>query len=613
MLIPAVVCCSVATVSAQSPDPENCLLCHQFRGLSRYDRELDRLHVFFVDPDYSHSLAGPHGRLACTDCHVGDGVGVVPHGPVARVDCTRACHLADPGGRVQRFTHAGIADALLGSVHRPEDLTALTFSSGALLEQDQSACLYCHDEPVFRDAGKTIPQLALLGDEALHRCRACHEQPLDVNIAYALRHVSARLQPARPTLEVAQVCSVCHSDAKVLETLGLTDTVASYMRTFHGKAALLGDESTASCLSCHATRGGSVHAIVPHTAPQSPAHESRIAATCGTVECHPGAAPSIGDMGVHLDLPTSHGSLEYLLAAAFIILTVMTFGPSAVLSLLELLQLAVGRESPRDEHVRDLAVQLMDGSKGRKRLVRFSVSQRIQHWTLALLFVLLVLTGFPMKFAAEPWAAWLISGFGGLGVARLIHHVCGILLVVGFLGHMGYTLALVWVRSRSASSGVTPRGFLRTFVALPMWMTIDDARKTLHLLQYLCFLRSDRPKFGRFALKEKFEYIGVFWGTMILGVTGVLLWGEQLASHVLSGRILNLAGIAHTYEAFLALIHVGILHTYNVMLSPHVFPLSPATLTGTTPIGELVEGHAEFVEEAARDLGLSTPHAGGGS
>ena len=75
----------------------------------------------------------------------------------------------------------------------------------------------------------------------------------------------------------------------------------------------------------------------------------------------------------------------------------------------------------------------------------------------------------------------------------------------------------------------------------------------------------------------------------------------------ITGRILNIALIAHTYEAFLAVIHVGILHIVNVVLSPHVFPLSRATITGETPLRELAEQHSEFVQKAARDLGLEVP------
>ena len=85
-------------------------------------------------------------------------------------------------------------------------------------------------------------------------------------------------------------------------------------------------------------------------------------------------------------------------------------------------------------------------------------------------------------------------------------------------------------------------------------------------------------------------------------MTGILLWGAQITTHFLSGRVFNIATIAHTYEAFLAAIHVGILHIYNVILAPKVFPLSLATLTGDTPIEKLVEEHSDMVEEVAHRI-----------
>lgn len=601
----AVMLLWTATVVAQTTDPDNCLLCHQYRALSRYDRAADTLHVYYVSADYYHRMEGPHARLACTDCHPRSEVGVVPHQPASRVDCTRTCHLQGVSGVAREFSHAGVVEVLAGSVHAMDKLAAVAFADRPLLDPGQSACLYCHDEPIFRhDIAGASSSLSIFGSDALHRCQTCHADQLGINLEYDLRHIASRLQPARSTLELVQVCAVCHADPTILTSHGLTDTVASYLHSFHGKAALLGAEETASCISCHAPRRQSPHIMLSRTDPRSPSHPQRIAATCSSRDCHPGAAPSLADTSVHLNLPTARGSIDFLLAAAFVILTLLTFGPSLMVTLLELMQVAIGRHSPRDEPMRELAARLLADPRGRQRLVRFSIGQRIQHWVLAGLFILLVLTGFPMKFAHEPWARWMVDRLGGLALTRRMHHLAGVALVLGFLGHVAYYLGLVVVRTRRARAAGQPAGMLSTLFAMPMWITLDDARKIGHYLQYLLLLRDDRPKFGRFSLKEKFEYIGVFWGTMILGVTGIILWSVQVSSHVFSGRVFNLATIAHTYEAFLALIHVGILHIYNVMLSPHVFPLSPATITGQTPVHELADGHAAMVEQVAGELGI---------
>ncbi|MEK6642468.1 MAG: hypothetical protein AABZ08_01050 [Planctomycetota bacterium] len=601
----------VWTLPVRADDPDNCLLCHQYRGLSRLDTDTSRLHLFFTDPDYSNHRRGPHARLGCTDCHVRAEVSVIPHQTVTPVDCARACHLGSQSGIAREFSHAHVKGMLQDSAHKPDTLLNLQFNKGPLLSPEQANCLYCHDEPVFRDPSNTIPIAAMQSGRTFDRCDVCHTDTVPLDVVYYLRHVASRLVPARPPLELAQVCAVCHSDPLINKTHEMKDSVAGFVRSFHGKAALLGDQSTANCLSCHVSAGDNAHRMLGRNDPKSSVNPVRLADSCRSTECHPGADKSIAATAVHLDLPTEHGSMEYLLAVTFIVLTILTFGPSALLVLLELFQIVVGREHHGDGKVRDLATRLMADPRGRERLKRFKPRHRVQHWILTILFTLLVLTGFPMKFADRTWAAMLVQMFGGLQVARVIHHWSGIFLVIGFIGHMVDVFFVFLAQARSLISAGHKDGYTKAFTSLPMWISPTDVKKTFQLLACLMFLRKERPTFGRFSPAEKFEYLGVFWGTMLLGITGAILWGEQYMSHLVGGRIFNLSTIAHTYEAFLAVIHVGILHIYNVILAPRVFPLSPATITGHTPMDKLVEEHSELVEEVARDLGLlpqEAPH-----
>ena len=592
---------------AKAADPENCLLCHQFYGLSRYDAANDQTHLFFIDPDYLHELRGPHARLACTACHPREEVAVIPHGEVSRVNCTQTCHLREPGGLERRFSHANVAEMLDRSAHPLSSLAELRFVGGPLLRPGQSRCLYCHDEPVFRNLEGVLPSLALLGARAFDRCDVCHAQQVPVDVAYYVRHVAARLQPARPPLEQAQVCAVCHADAEVLKTHEMKDAVASFVRSFHGKAALLGDLSTAGCLSCHVRGGENVHLMLGRTDPRSSVNPANVANSCRSAQCHPNAQPRLAAASVHLDLPSARASLEFWIAAAFILLTIGTFGPSLVICLLELGQIVVGREHEHAPGVESLVQRILVHPQGRRSLTRFTVNQRVQHWILVVLFTTLAATGFPMKFADRDWARSVIETLGGLHVARNVHHWAGIALVVGFTVHMIYCLTRLSRRARQSAPGGARMGIWEAFWNLPMMIRPSELWKGYHLLRYLVGLRRDPPTFGRFSIKEKFEYIGVFWGTTLLGITGAMLWGEQYLSQHITGRILNIALIAHTYEAFLAVIHVGILHIVNVVLSPHVFPLSRATITGETPLRELAEQHSEFVQKAARDLGVEVP------
>jgi cytochrome b subunit of formate dehydrogenase len=591
-----------AAVVSKAADPENCLLCHQYRGLSRAETDGGRVHLFFVEA-HGPAAEGPHARLACSDCHTREAFSKVPHDPAPRVDCTRTCHLQNPSGVAVRFSHQHAADLLAGSVHTQEALRRIQADHPQMLGADQSTCLFCHDEPVFRGFAAHSPLASLNDADVMNRCNTCHTAQLRTDVAFSLRHVGNRLQPARPPLEQAQICSVCHSNAEIRGSAGQHDAVASYLRSFHGKAALLDADETASCVDCHVARGGNAHAMLARDNPASATHPSNLANSCRSVQCHPGADPQFGGAAVHMDVLSMAGSLEYFVVVCFVLLTIATFGPSMAIVCLELLNLALRRHSPSDHRTESLAESLMRTDAGRRRLKRFTINQRVQHWTLAFLFVLLVLTGFPMKFADRDWAAWLVRAFGGLSVARLIHHWAGLALVAGMIAHLAYVFwTLVQNRRRERAAG-RPTGWISSVMRLPMGLSPADLGKTFQLLAFLMFLRRERPNFGRFSVKDKFEYIGVFWGTALLGVTGIFLWGEQIFSHLIPGRLLNIALIAHTYEAFLALIHVGILHIVNVIFAPNVFPLSMATLTGDTPPAELAENHAEFVNEVAASLG----------
>jgi cytochrome b subunit of formate dehydrogenase len=593
--------------SSSASDPDNCLYCHQFRGLGRIDADLERAHIYYVNPTYNHDLLGPHARLACTACHVPDEVRVIPHKPTTPVDCTRTCHLTSEQGNTRTFSHEPAAKLLTTSVHSPETFGKLQFDEGPLLDPGQSDCLYCHDEPMFR----SLPDLANSAGHAMGReigrCDGCHTTQVPLDSKYYTRHVTSRMGRLREPLAQAQVCAACHASDEVRGDFELENAVASFVRSFHGKAVLLGDQHSADCVSCHVGANTDPHHILAHTNPQSSVHPDQIANTCRSIQCHPGADPALSTAGVHLDLPTAQGTIEFWLAFGFIVLTVLTFGPSLVMCLLEQFQIVIGRHAPTQDQPRRTVEALLKHPEGRSRLKRFTISQRWQHWILALLFIALVVTGFPMKFAHQDWSKQVVNTLGGLGNARFIHHWAGVLLVAGFVGHAIYALFKTVGNAFTITANGKRMGLFQAIWQMPMLIQPSDLIKMNLYLLYLFGLRREPPTFGRFTIKEKFEYIGVFWGTVLLGVTGALLWGEQFFSQYIDGRMLNIALIAHTYEAFLAVIHVGILHIVNVTISPHVFPLSLATITGDTPAGELAEQHSDFVEDIAKDLGVTPP------
>ncbi len=614
---------------AAGADPENCLLCHRYPGFGRIDDAGDSVRLFYVNPEYYDRALGPHARLRCTDCHIKEEVDVIPHQAVSRVDCTKACHLTFPDKPPRIFAHEGIAEMLDTSVHTEDVLLACNDLLGSPLDDDQARCLLCHEEPTFqRPDDIWHQQVAATG-----RCDVCHTEELMENTRYAFWHVYARSRPARSHERLARGCALCHSNTDIRGAFQLPDSVASYLNSFHGKAMQLGSEETAACLDCHVRELENVHLITEHTDPESAVYPARLPDTCRSPACHPGAGMQFSGAAVHLELtpsnipPPPSGvspasqrlagetadrsspqqsslTIEYLIGLGFLILIAFTFGPSAFLQTMELIQVLIGRHDAHHHRNVQLARSLMRDPAGRRRLTRFTVHQRAQHWVLFATFTALVLTGFPIKFADRDWAAWMINLFGGLSVARGIHRWAGAILMVGAVYHLIYVSAHIW---RSKRLGGIP--LWRAVLELPMTVNLRDLRELWHLLLYLFGVEKTRPPAGRFSLKEKFEYYGVFWGCTLLGVTGLIMWANELTSRYITGRMLTIASLIHTMEAFLALLHVGLFHMIGVILSPHVFPLSGAMLSGDTPPEELAEAHAGLITDSAEALKL-TPQPG---
>lgn len=578
----------------RAADPENCLSCHRYRGLGRVAED-GRVHLYHIDPDYYDRGLGPHARLRCSDCHPRDEVYVVPHKPVTPVNCTTTCHLSNPMQQEVQFSHEKVATMLQDSVHPRELLAKSNDLLGKPLHDKQSSCLLCHTEPTFQRADQPIRASAA----SVSRCNVCHgeELPVPMGQQFMFWHVHARSEPARSNIELVKLCSRCHSNDNVLKAYQLHDTTASYLASFHGKAMQLGSRETAGCLDCHVGELQNIHLMKSHTDPLASTSQAKLPDTCRSSACHPGAGAAMSTAAVHLDIATG-GGIEYIIAALFVLMILSTFGPSVVLQSLEMVQFIVGRHDPRQHEREHTAERLMRDPVGRKALTRFTIHQRVQHWILAICFTALCVTGFPIKFADRTWASWAVTLMGGLSNARALHRIAGVVLMVGFFYHFCYIIAFAIQQKRASK-----KSWIKIVLDLPMVTNPTDIKQLFQQLGYLFFLRKTRPELGRFSLKEKFEYFGVFWGSALLGVTGILMWFNAWTTQYLTGRVLTISLLVHGFEAFLALLHVGIIHMIGVIFSPVVFPLSPAMFSGDTPAEELAEAHAGYVDEAARTVG----------
>ena len=65
---------------------------------------------------------------------------------------------------------------------------------------------------------------------------------------------------------------------------------------------------------------------------------------------------------------------------------------------------------------------------GKRYFYRFSLNQRLQHFILAIVFTVLVLTGMPLKYPDASWAPYIYDLFGGIRYAPIVHKTSGVII-----------------------------------------------------------------------------------------------------------------------------------------------------------------------------------------
>jgi formate dehydrogenase gamma subunit len=220
--------------------------------------------------------------------------------------------------------------------------------------------------------------------------------------------------------------------------------------------------------------------------------------------------------------------------------------------------------------------------------VRFTLSQRIQHIVLIGSFFTLVLTGLPVLFPDLPLIHKLFFFESSFWLRGIIHRIAGVTL----MGLGVFQVVYVMV------SKLGNEDFLK------MIPTPRDARDAVGQILYNLGIRSEQPKFGKFNFGEKFEYWALIWGTLLMAVTGLLLWFHEAAIALFPLRILDIVRIVHGFEAILAFLAILIWHMYHVFLKPEIFPMNKTWITGTLSKKELQERHPleyEAILEARRE------------
>lgn len=212
-----------------------------------------------------------------------------------------------------------------------------------------------------------------------------------------------------------------------------------------------------------------------------------------------------------------------------------------------------------------------------KVFIRFDIYHRIIHLVFLISFSTLGLTGLVQKYSQSPISNGLINLMGGIESTRMIHHVAAVIMIAVSIVHVVDVLYRVMV--------------LR--VPLSMLPVIEDFKHLYIDVMYFLGRRKHRAYYGRYNYGEKVEYLAVVWGTVVMAITGFMMWNPIVSTRFLPGELIPAAKAAHGAEAVLAVVAIIIWHFYNV----HIKHLNKSIFTGKMTEEEMAEEHPAELEE----------------
>lgn len=428
-------------------------------------------------------------------------------------------------------------------------------------------CAKCHPR-IYQDyAGSIHGEKWRQGVAESPVCTDCHGEhtilpPTDPDSSVYPSHVS-------------RTCAACHERYYIQRKFGIpARRLATYMQSYHGISVQYGDIRAANCASCHGA-----HGILPSSDPRSGTNPNNIPRTCG--QCHPGAGKKWASGRIHL-LPSRQQDVAvYYTRKAY---QIFIAGLISAFCAYIVLDLAIHvRQSRRRRRERPPPDQER-AEAAERRFVRWTLNQRLQHGLLMLSFTVLMITGMVLRYHESPVSRAVMVVLGGIEARALVHRIAaGALMALS-----GYHVLYVFL---------TEHGRTDFLLLVPK---LQDAKDAMGMLAYYLGFRKDEPPFGRFNFIEKFEYLSVAWGSVVMILSGLVLWFKETALMVLPKWALDVADSVHGYEAVLAFLAIIIWHFYHVHLNPEAFPMSWVWLDGRISEDQLKKHHPLEYQDMAR-------------
>ncbi len=409
-------------------------------------------------------------------------------------------------------------------------------------------CSECHKE-ISEEYEQSIHWIAVKkGVHESPSCNDCHSE----HSIHAINTVNKREEIKKMQEET---CLSCHQNLLLSARFGINgESAKHYQDSYHGLAVIRGDKEAAMCVDCHG-----VHKILPKYHKESSIHEDNVVKTCAN--CHEGASEVFSKSYSHTskDIDSSK-FIENIVETIYFWLIVIVIGGMALHNLL------IFFHEIRDRRRKD---------KNEIKIPRFTKNELIQHFVLLFSFIILAITGFQLKYPDSWWS----EGLTNIGLnevnRQLTHRISAVIMVGLSVWHIVYLI--ITARGRDVLKG--------------MFLRISDFKHAFQNILYHLNIRKKHPEFGNYSYIEKAEYWALIWGTVVMGITGFILWFPTAVGEWAPLWVIKVSEIVHFYEAILASLAIIVWHWFFVMFRPKEYPLSFTCIDGKMTIANYKEEH----------------------
>ena len=599
---------------------EDCMECHSDQELTTTVNDSVTVSLYVNYEQYESSI---HGIFDCIECH-GD-IQEIPHDEkLAKVDCS-ACH-DDVDKMYQESIHGmalkeGITlSANCSDCHGKHDISSSEEIGSHTNQRHLSeTCGHCHSKPEvialfgrrnfdpienYKQSvhGKTLeahpdtlvatcvschgshdiyppsnPKSSFTKFAIPNTCGKCHQKEKDdytqsihwaslmhghydspvCNDCHGEHRIISPTEEAaltHPSLVSSNLCANCHANATMMKKAGLdAERFSSYMKTYHGLAVLKGSPNAANCVSCH-----EMHSTRSVRDPQSPVNPVNLRKTCS--KCHVNPTTEFIQIQAHPINQKNRNPIAYYIKIVYIwIITISIAG--MVLHNTVIMSYYIRRKW-----------QVLQSMEQVQRFQRFEV---FQHASLFLSFGLLVVTGFALKFPDAGWSRLLL--FVGLTeeLRSVLHRFGAVVMIIVSFIQLFYLF-------------LNANGRKEIFALRP---GLDDIKGFIDNMLFHLGLSKKHPHFGRFDYAEKFEYLALIWGVILMSATGFVLWFPEFFMKFFPGWAFEAVEVIHYFEAWLATLAILFWHWFFVIFHPEKYPISLTWLNGRISIDEQKHHH----------------------